>query len=100
MNSEGILSCDQDLSRVLSAAGQVEQAEQHTGWTDPQEFVEIAGHALVVVHGGDFRTAQKRHIGMPRIGRHIHFAAAEQGANKIRRRQSQRANDSCFLCHG
>jgi hypothetical protein len=35
-NSEGILSGDQDRSRVLSAAGQIEQAEQHAGWTDPK----------------------------------------------------------------
>ena len=76
MNSKGILSCDQDLPRVHSAAGQVEQSEQHAGWADPQEFVEIAGHALVVVHRGDFRTAQQRHIGMPRIGRQHPFRGA------------------------
>ena len=49
------------------------------GWTDPKEFVEISGHTLAVVHGGDFGTAQQWHIGMPRVGRHGHFAAPEKG---------------------
>src|ERR1700681_3496912 len=81
-NSKSVLSGDQDLSRVLSAASQIKQAEQHAGRADAEEFVEIARHALAVVHSGDFRAAQKGHIGMSRIGGpQCGFTATEQGAH-------------------
>src|SRR5258708_1754184 len=80
-NSKRVLSGDQDLSCVLSAASQVKQTEQHAGRTDAQELVEVARHALAVVHSGDFRAAQKWHIGMPRIGGpQCDCTAPEQGA--------------------
>jgi hypothetical protein len=92
--SKGVLGGDQDLARVLSAASYVEQAEQHAGRTHAQKFVEVARHALAVVHSRDFRTAQRRHVGMPRVGRRqFRCSALEQGADKIRRRRSQRAQD-------
>ena len=100
VDSQGVLGRDQDGARVLSAARHVEQPEQHAGWPDPQEFVEIAGHPQAVIHRGDFSPAQTRQVGMPWVYRRRGFTAPEQGADKIRWRQIQGANDFCSSCHG
>ena len=98
--SKGALSGNEDGARVLSAAGQVEQPEQDPRRAHPQEFVEVAGHALAVVHGGDLCPVQHRHVGMPRIPEAQHsFPALEQGAHEIRWRQSQRPNNIPGSCH-
>jgi len=98
--SKGALGRNEDGARVLPAAGQIEQPEQNARRAHPQEFVEVAGHALAVVHGSDLCPTQHRHIGMPRIAEaHDSFPAFEQGAYEIGWRQSQRPKDFPGSCH-
>src|SRR5258708_3739555 len=52
-DSKSVLRGDEDLTCVLSAACQVEQAEQHTGGPNAQELIEVARHAHFVVQSGD-----------------------------------------------
>jgi len=54
---ESRLCGNQDFAGVLSPPRQIEQAEQYSGRTDPQEFVKVAGHSQVVVQGSNFRAA-------------------------------------------
>lgn len=59
---------DQDLTGVLAAAGDVEQAEENTGWTYTQKLIKIASHALPVVEGGEFGMTQGWDVGVQGVG--------------------------------
>ena len=47
--------------------GDVQQHEQHSGRPHPQEFIEIASHALPAVHGGNLGVTQHGSIAMERV---------------------------------
>ena len=66
--SERLLHGDQDFTRVRPQAGDVQQHEQHARRPHPQEFIEIAGHALPGVDRGNLGVTQRRRIAMERVG--------------------------------
>jgi len=48
--------------------GDVQQHEQHSGRPHPQEFIEIASHALPALHSRNLSVTQRGSIAMERVG--------------------------------
>jgi hypothetical protein len=97
-SAEGILSRNQDLASIFSAAGKVEQAEQHARRTHTQEFVEVSRHAHVIVHSRELGAAQCGYVGMSRIDTQSCSRPIGE-AHQIYRRCLQRSNEFSFSRH-
>jgi hypothetical protein len=67
--SKGVLSSDQDLSRVLAAPGNVEKPEQHACGANAQKLVEISRYALPLINRGNLSMAETGNVSVERVER-------------------------------
>ena len=67
-SAESILGGDKDVARVLAAAGDIEQTEDDAVWTYAQKLVEVSGHAVPVIDGGNLGLAEGGDIGVEWVG--------------------------------